>query len=47
MVILHDAMKTIQNGVFVFFPKKQKPVIKQNGLKKQQGFYLKKCFSQP
>jgi len=27
MVILHDAMKTIQNGVFFFFFKKQqKPV---------------------
>jgi len=27
MVILHDAIKTIQNSVFVFFPKKErKPV---------------------
>jgi len=23
MVIWHDAIKTIQNGVFVFFPKKE------------------------
>jgi len=30
MVILHDAIKTIQNGDFVFFLKKeQKPVIKK------------------
>jgi len=27
MMILHDAMKTIQNGVFVCFLKKQKPVL--------------------
>ena len=26
MMILHDAIKTIQNGVFAFFKKEQKPV---------------------
>ena len=39
MVILHDAIKTIQNSVF-FLKKEQKPVSlkknKKNGLKKQQ-----------
>jgi len=40
MVILHDAIKTIQNGVFAFFLKKeQKPV----SFQKQ----LKTFFSQP
>jgi len=33
MVILHDAIKTIQNGVFVFFLKKNKNLFL---LKKQQ-----------
>jgi len=34
MVILHDAIKTIQNSVFVFFPKKdEKPVSFQKKLK--------------
>jgi len=53
MVILHDEIKTIQNGVFVLFIIKeeksaffQKP--KQTDLKKHVGWvYLKKtCFSQ-
>ena len=31
MVTLHDAIKTIQNGVFVFFSKEHKPVsLKKN-----------------
>jgi len=27
MVILHDAMKTIQNGVFMFFLKKEQKLV--------------------
>jgi len=46
MVILHDAIKTIQNGAFVFFEKVQKPIsLKKNGLKKQV-FFFKTSFSQ-
>ena len=34
VVILHDAIKAIQNGVFVFFSKKTKTcVFEKNGLK--------------
>ena len=41
MVILHDAIKTIQNGVFVFFFKNSK----KNRIKKQAGcFFLKNGF---
>jgi len=50
MVILHDAIKTIQNGVCVFFLKEQNPVSLKNNkntwiLKKPKntgGLFLKK-----
>jgi len=38
MVILHDAIKTIQNSVFVFFSKKEQ---KPDSLKKQQKKRIK------
>ena len=41
MVILHDAMKTIQNGVFVFFIKEQKPV----SFQKNKNIRIKIIFS--
>ena len=45
MVILHDAIKTIQNGIFVFFIKEQKPVSFQKSknirIKKQVGCFFK------
>jgi len=49
MVILHDEIKTIQNGVFVLFFEKEKSVSfqkpKQTDLKKHVGwFYLKNGF---
>jgi len=38
MVILHDSITTIQNSVFVFFPKKeQKPVSYKKKLIKKQN----------
>jgi len=53
-VILHDAIKIIENGIFVliFFTKEQKPVSfqknKKNRFKKTGGLFLiKTFFSQP
>jgi len=44
MVILHDAMKTIQNGVFMFFLKKRTKtcffIPKKTSLKKKPGGML-------
>jgi len=47
MVILHDAIKTIENGVFVLFFEEKKPVLFQKkpkppGLKKRRLGFLKK-----
>jgi len=52
MVMLHDAIKTIQNGVFPFHLKEQKLVSFKNTqkthLKKTGGlFFLNLGFSQP
>jgi len=53
MAILHDAIKTLQNGVFVFFLKNKNPFLfktpKYPDVKKTAGlFFLKKDgFSQP
>ena len=50
MVILHDATKTIQNGVFVLSKKNNKNLflLKKTGLNKQVDWILKKTgFSQP
>jgi len=53
VVELHDAMKTIQNEVFVLFFLKNKNLFlfkktKKFGLKKQAGCFFKKTgFSQP
>jgi len=50
MVILHDAIKTIQNSVFVFFSKKeQKPVsLKKKRIKKTcELFFLNPGFFNP
>jgi len=38
MVILHDAIKTIQNGVFVFFKKTKTCFFSKNGLDKRVFF---------
>jgi len=43
MVKLHDAIKTIQNGVFVFFLNKKNLLLKKRqkpGLKKQVGCFF-------
>jgi len=41
VVILHDAIKTIHNGVFLFFlQKEQKPVTLKNKQKKQVGCFF-------
>jgi len=46
MVTLHDAIKTIQNGVFVLFQKRTKtcffPKETKNAFKKQVGCFKKK-----
>ena len=50
MVILHNAIKTFQNGVFVFFFKKNKNLFlfKKPEFEKTGGLELKKTgFSQP
>jgi len=56
MVILHDAIKTIQNGIFVFLKteqnlilfKKPKTTEFKKHEKKQVGcFFLNSCFAQP
>jgi len=51
MVILHNAIKTIQNGVFVFFWKKNKNLFlsKNPNKKKQEGwnFFKKRIFLNP
>jgi len=53
MVILYDAIKTIQNGVFAFFFKEQKPVSFQENKKirieknRWVVFFKKTRFSQP
>ena len=52
MVILHDAIKTIRNGVFVFFKKEQKPASFQKNknirIKTQVGcFFKKRVFLNP
>jgi len=50
MVILHNAIKTIQNGVFVFFLKNKNlfrfKKSKIPGFKKTGGLELKKTFFQ-
>jgi len=51
MVILHNSIKTIHNGVFVFFWKKNKYLFhfknpEVNGLKNRNfEFFYKRCFS--
>ena len=54
MVILHNAIKTIQNGVFMFFEKRMKTCFfkkktKHATLKKQEGWNFLKTpgFYQP
>jgi len=47
MVIMHDAIKTLQNGVFLFFVKKSKNLF-QNPKKTGRLFFFKyPGFSQP
>jgi len=55
VVVLHDAIKTIQNGVFVLFQKKQKPVsfkknkkrIKKTQKNRRVGYFKKRVFLNP
>jgi len=55
IVVLHDAIKTIQNGVFVFLQNKNENLFffskskQKNGYKKTSGLYFfkKTGFSQP
>jgi len=48
IVILHDGIKTIQNGIFLFSLKKEQNLVSfLKNPKKQVGFYLTRVFLNP